>query len=233
MDVICEEPPWMVDLPRLNPRTPSGRKWRGHGERLACLPCALPGTTAGDPVRATALAFRRRCSCCGCSMVGPFCLPIFDHGRARWTPDGCLIGWIPGPMHRSCGLYSGLACPMFKYRSSRQRSQPDAPQFRGDAAVFVFNGYGTAYSAEPHGFGFRHQFAYSELVERIEFENSRDLLPLYEDAVAAEAKEIDTGTRLYWGDSAADEQRLKECAAEDEARIAAKLQEIAEQVKTG
>jgi hypothetical protein len=216
------EPPWTVDLPRLSDRPPhdSGRKWRGHGELLPCLPCAIPGGTRGDPVRNWALALRRRCSVCGCTMRGQFCSIM------RWQdelPGGVFTTWIPGPMHRSCALYSALVCPFFKYPTSRER-RPNVPHaLRGDAAVLVFNGYGSAYFPEPTRWGTHHLFAYAELVERIPFGNSRDLLPLYNEAVAADAAGIDLGTRLYWGDSPADQQRLKECKEVDDVKILEEL----------
>jgi hypothetical protein len=218
------EPPWIEALPRLSDRPPhaSGRKWRGHGELLPCLPCAIPGGTQGDPVRNWALALRRRCSVCGCTMDGPFCNMTTTRQQTEW-PGGVFTTWIPGPMHKSCALYSALVCPFFKYPTSRER-RPQHHALRGDAAVLGFDGYGQAYFAEPTQWGVYHLFAYAELVERIPFGHSRrDLLALYDDAVAADAAGIDLGTRLYWGDSPADQQRLMECKEADDVYLLEKL----------
>jgi hypothetical protein len=220
-EIVELEPPWIEALPRLADRPPhdSGRPWRGHGELLPCLPCAIPGGTRGDPVRNWALALRRRCSVCGCTMNGPFCSIM------RWEDEwesGVFTNWIPGPMHKSCAIYSAVSCPFFRYPTSRER-RPGAHALRGEAKILAFHGYGSAYFAETQRWGTYHLFAYSELVERIPFGNSRDLLPLFNEAVAADAARIDLGTRLYWGDSAADQQRLMECKEVDDAKILEEL----------
>jgi len=223
-EIVELEPPWIEALPRLSDRPPRdpGRKWRGHGELLPCLPCAIPGGTQGDPVRNWALALRRRCSVCGCGMRGPFCNMTITRRQNEW-PGGVYTTTIPGPMHKSCALYSALVCPFFKYPTSRER-RSDTHALRGDAAVLVFNGYGEAFFAEPTWWGAYHAFAYSELVERIPFGPSRrDLLPLYEAAVVEDAKVIDTSTALYWGRSAADQQRLAECKEADDVYLLEKL----------
>ncbi|MGA9490599.1 MAG: hypothetical protein WBV80_10160 [Mycobacterium sp.] len=154
-------------------------------------------------------------------MGGTFCNMTTARNQNEWG-DGVYTTWIPGPMHKSCALYSALVCPFFKYPTSRER-RPDAHGLRGEAAVLVFNGYGEAYFPEPTRFGTYVEFAYSELVERIPFGRSRDLLPLYDAAVAEDAEVIDTSTRLYWGGSPADQQRLRECKEVDDVYLLDKL----------
>ena len=56
------------------------------------------------------------------------------------------------------------------------------------------------------------------LKEYIPFRRPSDVLPLYEDAIAADAELIDTSTRWYWGLNALD--HLASCRREDEATIA-------------
>jgi hypothetical protein len=70
--------------------------------------------------------------------------------------------------------------------------------------------------------GHRYSFGYYAQAERSPYDSFRDLLPAYEEAIAADAKEIDTSTRLYWTDSASDVQRLEECKKQDDYTIAAK-----------
>jgi hypothetical protein len=112
-------------------------------------------------------------------------------------------------------------CPFFKYPTSRERRP--LSQLRGDAAVLVFNSFGQAYFGEPTWYGTYHLFAYAELVERIPFDASRELLPLYNEAVVEDAHVIDISTRLYWGSSAADQQRLMECKEADDVKILEEL----------
>lgn len=218
------EPPWTVDLPRLG--SGRGLPRPRHFQQLPQLPVSFPGDSTGDPARAWALALRRRCAVCGCTIRGPFY--SYDYGvaatrRVSEWPGGVFTSRGPGPTHRSCAIYSALVCPFFKYPTSRER-RPDTHALRGDAAVLVFNGYGEAFFAEPTRWGTYHTFAYSELVERIPFGPSRrDLLPLYNEAVAADAAGIDTSTRLYWGRSAADQQRLIECKEADDVYLLEKL----------
>jgi hypothetical protein len=213
------EPPWMADLPRLG----AGRGFPRprHFQQLPHLPVSFPGDSTGDPVRAWALALRRRCSVCGCTMRGP--VYAFDYGaptarRVSELRGGIFTSRLPGPAHRSCAIYSALVCPFFKYPTSRRHH--GGSQARGDAVILAFSGCGSAYFAEHTETEWGpYSFAYSELVERIEFGASKELRPLYEAAVAADAKVIDISTRLYWGGGLADQQRLEECNQADNVTI--------------
>jgi len=208
------EPPWMVDLPRLG--SGRGLPRPRHFQQLS-----FPGDSTGDPVRAWALALRRRCAVCGCTIRGPFY--SYDYGvaaarRVSEWPGGVFTSRGPGPTHRSCAMYSALVCPFFKYPTSRRHNR--GSEARGDAVILAFAGFGSAYFAELTETEWGpYLFAYSELVERIEFGASKVLRPLYEAAVAADAKVIDVSTRLYWGSVPADQQRLMECRQADNVTI--------------
>jgi hypothetical protein len=87
------------------------------------------------------------------------------------------------------------------------------------AFIAGFRRYGVAYFDEPpHGHGARHLFGYVDRMEYIPYETWKDILPLYEDAISADAGLIDTSTRWYWGLNALD--HLASCKREDEATIA-------------
>jgi hypothetical protein len=67
------EPPWTVDLPRLDRDGPADReapafRRPNHHVRLPSIAASYTGQTGGDEVRAWALALRHRCSLrvCGC-----------------------------------------------------------------------------------------------------------------------------------------------------------------------
>jgi hypothetical protein len=113
--------------------------------------------------------------------------------------------------------------PVFQIQNSTVTLLPvrhnGNPRGRG---ILAFSGYGIANFDEPAAWGTKHLLVYFPRVERIPFDTFRDLLPLYGEAVAADAKFVDRRTSLYWGDSAADTQRLKECKKQDEYTIASK-----------
>jgi hypothetical protein len=153
-------------------------------------------------------------------MRGPFY--AFDYGlptarRVSEWPGGVFTSRPPGPAHKSCAIYSALVCPFFKYATSRRHH--GGSEARGDGVLLAFAGCGSAYFAEPLEGGANYAFAYTELEQRIHFEASRDLVALYDDAIALDAKVIDTSTRLYWSDSPADRQRLMECKQADNVTI--------------
>jgi hypothetical protein len=154
-------------------------------------------------------------------MRGPFFYPTCAFRGVNEHPGGVFTSWNPGPMHESCCLYTALACPFFKHKTARRHFNPWRGCTRGDAAILGFAGCGTAFFAELTWAGTRYLFAYTELLERIPFEASRQLLPLYNEAVARDAEFIDIGSRLYWGDSPDDIERLKQCKQVDDATIAA------------
>lgn len=67
----------------------------------------------------------------------------------------------------------------------------------GDAFVAGFKRYGVAYFTEPpQGDDALEQWGYVGLTETLPFETWRDVLPLYEAAVDADAERIDTSSRL-------------------------------------
>jgi hypothetical protein len=131
-------------------------------------------------------------------------------------------------MHKSCAIYAAHVCPYLKYKSSRLQFYKwpgSEAENRGDAAILGFNRYGIAYYTEAppcNGRKHRYSFGYYAQAERTPYDSFRDLLPLYEAAIAADAKVIDTSTRLYWTESAADLQRLKACEKQDNYTIASK-----------
>lgn len=63
-------------------------------------------------------------------------------------------------------------------------------------------------------------FAYWDEIKRHRYATWRDVLPVYAEAVADDARLIDPNTRLRWTDSPADQRSLAQCAAMDRARLA-------------
>ncbi len=54
------------------------------------------------------------------------------------------------------------------------------------------------------------KFNHHNLIELIEFESADELSAIYEQAIELDSPNIDTSTRLYWTDSAADTAALAE-----------------------
>ncbi|WP_156745105.1 hypothetical protein [Mycobacterium sp. 1165178.9] len=190
-------------------------------QRFAALAMSFPETSSGDNVRAAALALRRRCSACGCNLTGNVYnvwTESPDEERAPWViwRNNIYISGRPGPMHKSCALWAALQqCPFLRHPTSRRKlSNPGAR--RGDAALVGF---------ARHGFGFNDPqdpdwvFTWVDVTESISYVASRDLLPVYAEAVATDAKLIDIQSRLYWTDSAMDSHLLRECKRVDDARL--------------
>jgi hypothetical protein len=136
--------------------------------------------------------------------------------RSHSEYPGGLFG-VPGiaGMHRECALYSAVACKFLKYgRSRRRREHFASGTTRDHGAIIGFRCYGLLFDTPPTLWGQRWQWAYLGVTERIQLTTWRDLVELYDDAVAA--SKIDTSTRLYWReDSDADRQHLHDCSTAD------------------
>lgn len=79
-----------------------------------------------------------------------------------------------------------------------------------------FRQYGVAYLDSQTSWA----WAYANLSEHIPYVSFKEVLPLYNEAVAADAKQIDARTRLYWSDSPAHSLHLSQCAQRDKALLA-------------
>lgn len=222
------EPPWTTGLPRLS--TATKQRPAAH-LRLPASLASFPGEVTADPVRGLALGLRRRCASCGCHILGGVYnvfvsspdSPDMRHGTA-YAGD-VYTSNIPGPKHRSCALHAALICPFLRYSISRKRHEPCKGARRGNAAVVGFRRFGIAYFTEPVGrypelWTYFHQFGYADMIERIPFGSAKELLPLYEKAVADDAKRIDISTRLHWTDSYKDTRDLAQCEQLDRLRLA-------------
>jgi hypothetical protein len=217
------EPPWTVDLPRLGPgpgneRSPSWRQLPGAAG-------AYPGATTNHDTRAIALGLRRRCWACGCALRQN--RPVYN--VMNYSPDGA-VPWerhpgdvfansAPGPLHKSCAYFTCLVCPFLLYPTSRARAEHKAGDRRGDAEIIGFHKYGRAYYDKKTRWGTLDLWGYCDVAERIPFVTWKDLLPFYDQVVAADAEVIDTSTRLYWSDSPTDTYRLRECSRADELKL--------------
>lgn len=207
------EPPWTRGLPRLGPVLHSGERTFKRPriyQQLPAIPASKPHTTTGDDVNAMLLAFRRHCSICGCSL--PKGAPVWHvchieeggEGGPGWYeyPGGLFASWIPGPMHKSCALYSIQVCPFLFYPNAKRKHATEAPKpTRGPAAIVSFWRYGILFTEEVTGWGCDWLYAYWEQVDGIPFGASKELLPLYLASLVEDAKVINTATRIYWSDS--------------------------------
>jgi hypothetical protein len=189
-------PPWTAGLPRLRLRPERPRRYE-------CLPTpamAYTGDTTRDWRRALVLGLRRRCSICGCALGAPVYSVLMEFPQDSWLarPDGIWLSTRhPGAMHRSCAFFSALVCPILRHAKSRTRLQTQMTQYRrGRAAIVGF----TDYRALPLNDGLSLGVLYRDLAEFIEFDSAAELVPLYNDVVAADAPVIDQSTRLYWRD---------------------------------
>jgi hypothetical protein len=110
-----------------------------------------------------------------------------------------------------------------KYKTSAHRIPEYKGGTRGEAMIVGFRQYGVAFFTEPvnRGLGLttRRLWGYLDPVERVPFESWKETLPLYEGALADDAKVIDTSTRWEWSDSPAHERHLKETADHDDRHL--------------
>lgn len=204
------EPEWVQALPRM----------AAHGKRFAHLPIpaqCYPCPVTPDPARRLALGLRRRCAICGTKLgTGPV-YNIWNSGEdLSWEkhPGGVFTNHSPGPMHKSCAVFSALSCPYLRHPTSRARKTTP----RGEAAVMGFHQYGIAFFTEPTTpFGTLWLWGYTGPAEHTPFVSARELLPAYDQAICADAQVIDLPSRLYW--LADNDPRLKACAQSDEVRL--------------
>lgn len=208
------EPPWLASLPRLSTGSPQFFGANGRPARyreLPSIPASFPGDTAGDSVRALALAIRRRCAICGCSLPTERVYHLWYQGPSweEW-PGGVWTHYIPGPMHKSCAIYSAMACPWLQYPNSKTKYRQDREKVkRGQAAIVEFGQYGIAFFEK--GTHDTWAFGYYDDTEWVRYGTYKELRPWYVEAVAADAKLIDCATRLYWADNTG----LTECSRRD------------------
>jgi hypothetical protein len=163
------EPPWFRDLPR------QAKPF----QRLPTPALSFPGSTAGDNTRSLALAFRRRCSECGCAMPpGPVYRVFFSEPWAvqedREHPGGVFTRPAPGAMHRSCAFFSAQICPFLRYSTARRRGV-DYKATRGTAEIAGFNQWGLAFFTEETVWGGLWLFGYFDVAERIPYRTPKDL----------------------------------------------------------
>lgn len=205
------EPPWLADLPRFGPQTAHDKPRGQRYQRLPLLASTAPATAAHNSPRSFALAFRRRCLLCGCAVPeGHYWRVLYYSLQERGPvehPGGVTTAITPGPiMHKSCAVYAALVCPFLRYPTSRRPSLRHVT--RGDIEIARYRSYGIAFFGPPAAAPYTDEtpwnsedrWAYVDHIETIRFETWRDLLPLYEQAVAADAKIIDMSTRLFWAD---------------------------------
>jgi hypothetical protein len=210
--------PWIADLPvdhRGFP-VPAEAGWE-NGEPIL----SKVGTE-----RKIALAMRRACAVCGYAMpAGSTVYRAFSqadaaHMRQFEREQSHDLG---GPLHLSCILYSAMACPYLRERTSRlgKDSMIGPGERRGTrAAVMGFKDFGVLIYAAPHNFldpGYPPpHFAYLGLTEDIGYRDGSELLERYEAAIVADAAVIDTSQpRLFWTDSDADMRALGELLRSD------------------
>ena len=202
--IAPSRPPWMADLPNLYKpfhalAAPVTIYWRdGQPEK--------PITT--DPRKSLALAVRRRCSMCGYPMQSG--LPVYhmfaDYlgrvGDPRTThPGGLTAVSKPGPMHKSCAIYSACRCPFMKYPASRSRHQP-RNRNRGHVEIAGFARYGIVYYDEPNFAGHLIEYGLVSIGERYPYGRWENIAPLYDEAVATDAETIDMSQApMHWTDS--------------------------------
>lgn len=208
-------PPWIASLPKLSagPRATFGPKGRpARHRRLPSIPASFPGETAGDPVRALALALRRRCAICGCSLPLGSVWQVWNSSRGEDWPGGVYMSRL-GPVHQSCAVYSAMVCPWLQYPTSQTRYDPESGKTkRGEAAIVQFGRYGIFFG--NGGTRATWSIGHYDLAEYAPFGASTELESLYTEAVSADVKVIDLSSRLYWG--AGDTGRLLECARSDQ-----------------
>ena len=195
---LPEQPPWMDYLSRMpapyNLLPNPAANWR-HMVMV-------------DPVRAKAVALRRRCGICG--YVLPRNRPVYRHLPSDLPALGGMF-MAPGvsPMHRACAIYAASVCPWLKSPRSRGRK---SVLVRGEMVIAGFERHGVIMQTPEHPTFLT--YGYVDPVDVIPCGSGwKDLLPEYEKALTD--AEIDTAP-LYWTDGAEDQARLAEDARVDE-----------------
>lgn len=187
------------------------------------LALAGPPTSEHSSPRSFALAFRRRCGICGCLVPeGQFWQVFHGQSDVLHHPGVTTVPKIGAIFHKACAAYATLVCPFLKYPTSRSNNV----DMRGNAEMLRFRHYGIAFYGPRTAPPYTHAtpwnnddaWAYLDRVETIKLRTWRDLLPMYDEMVAAE--NIDTSTRLYWTDSDSDHRRLDRMAQQDNAQLA-------------
>ncbi|CAN5240084.1 hypothetical protein BH11ACT7_BH11ACT7_04420 [soil metagenome] len=124
-----------------------------------------------------------------------------------------------GPVHSSCILYSGAACPYLREPSSRlhKGSKINPGGKRGTrAAVMGFRNFAVSFHAGsdlPQGEP-RPMIGYLGLDEDIPYRQGGELSEEFEAAVESDADVIDMSSpRLYWTDDPGDERKLNAARA--------------------
>lgn len=214
MPYEVKQPPWIAELPRLRDQpVPS---WNN----MPAPAGAVPGLPDNCNTRSTALTLRRRCGVCGCKLGNRFYTIFFGSPGPQW-PGGLVTTNPMGPAHKSCIIYSSLICPLLHNKSARSRTRDFT---RGPAEIGAFRNCGIAAFPEAEWYvhpGKSPVAYYQHIGRNVPFGPCKELLPLYDDAIAADAEFIDTSTRLYWSDSSDDERQLAYCAHRDRLRITA------------
>jgi hypothetical protein len=204
---LPDAPLWLEGLP--------------HDERGYPVP-AEAGWVSGDPVlakvdiqRKVALGLRRACAICGYQMrKRNLVYRAFGQGDAEdiRTNEREVAVEPAGPAHRSCMLYSAIACPHLRSPTARlgRDSVFEPGAVRGaSAAVMGFRDYGLLIYGKPHpllspNFS-QPQFALLDLETDIVYEHGDSLQDQLAEAVEADAALINTSKRrLYWSGTADD-----------------------------
>ena len=211
---LVAEPPWTVQLPRVSTVTPECplrglSRYRGIPVAATCY----AGQIGTDMGRALELGLRRRCSLCGCGLGRVVYNVQTQETGSPWKMwqygPGVAIGAPPGPMHASCAAYLALMCPFLRYERGWHRfntEHTDGSTRRGAGAIVGFASYGYA----PKGTGTfnprnnfcRWAWAYFDPAERIGLpHNAAHVVgPIYDAVIAADARHVNTASRLYWLD---------------------------------
>lgn len=190
-------------------------------------PNAAPKLDSVDVQRKVVLGFHRACAVCGYPMPGGSrvyrAFAQADAAEIRLRQRERSLD-PSGPLHMSCIIYSSMACPYLREKTSRlgpdSRINPGAR--RGTlAAVMGFEDFGLLvcmrpWTPEPPGEIHAPQFAYLTLVDDIRYRTGTELADRYESAIETDRALIDmTESRWYWAGTAADKADL-----EKEAQIA-------------
>lgn len=202
-------PPWISSLPRDERQFPVPAEAGWEGKR--------PVISKVSTDRAVLLGTRRGCAVCGHT------LPRGSLVYRAWSQvDAAQIrGFerenafeVSSPLHKSCILFSAIACPYLRERNARLRKDSEiAPGARrgGRAAVMGFETYSLLIregSAGPDP-----SFSYVNLTEDVPYADGEELLGLYEEAMIEDARIIDTSqARHYWTDRQGDQKRLRAAA---------------------
>ncbi|MFF1945147.1 hypothetical protein ACFVWF_23760 [Rhodococcus qingshengii] len=206
--IVVEPAPWIADLPREGRGfvIPAEAGWDGDVAVLSKV-----GTD-----RKVALGMRRCCALCG--FVMPKGSPVYrafaQGDAAHMRQFERKVATDPsGPLHLSCILYSAMACPYLRERTSRltKTSEINPGGRRGTrAAIMGFGDFGLMLHASAHQFlDPAPHFAYLELVEDIGYRDGEELRERYQAAVVSDESVIDTSKpRLFWTSNDADLKQL-------------------------